>query len=158
MQQIVVTAEEDGKAAIALLKRRDGGRATFLPLETIRGRRLQERGLEQCRGLWGVAVDLLTCDGRYKEIFSNLLGKTVIVETMDDAIAMARAYGHRFRIVTLDGQVLHAGGSMTGGSMVRNVGILSRANQLQRLENETAELRRSRSGWTRNRSRPRRLM
>ena len=142
MQQIVVTAEEDGKAAIALLKRRDGGRATFLPLETIRGRRLQERGLEQCRGFVGVAVDLLTCDGRYKEIFSNLLGKTVIVETLDDAIAMARAYGHRFRIVTLDGQVLHAGGSMTGGSTVRNVGILSRANQLQRLENETAELHR----------------
>ncbi|MGO5114908.1 chromosome segregation protein SMC [Candidatus Avoscillospira sp. LCP25S3_F1] len=141
MQQIVVTAEEDGKAAIALLKRRDGGRATFLPLETIRGRRLQERGLEQCRGFVGVAVDLLTCDERYGEIFSNLLGKTVIVETMDNAIAMARAYGHRFRIVTLDGQVLHAGGSMTGGSTARNVGILSRANQLQRLENETAELR-----------------
>lgn len=142
MQQIVVTAEEDGKAAIALLKRRDGGRATFLPLQTIRGRQLQERGLEQCRGFVGIAVDLLTCDSRYREIFSNLLGKTVIVEAMDDAIAMARAYGHRFRIVTLDGQVLHAGGSMTGGSMARNVGILSRAAQLQRLEQEAQNLQR----------------
>ncbi len=133
MQSIVVSAEEDGKAAINLLKRRDSGRATFLPLSAIRGRLLQERGLEGCAGFVGIASDLIEFDAQYRDIFQNLLGRTVIAEDMDDAIAMARKFGHRFRIVILDGQVLNAGGSMTGGSASRSSGVISRANELRRL-------------------------
>ena len=136
MQHIVVSSEEDGKAAIQLLKRRDGGRATFLPVRTIQGRRLQESGVEQTDGFVGIASDLLEYDKRYDAIFQNLLGRTAVVETLDQAITMSRKYGNRFRIVTLDGQVINAGGSMTGGSAARSAGILSRANELQRLERQ----------------------
>lgn len=134
MQHIVVAAEEDGKAAIQLLKRRSGGRATFLPVRTIQGRRLQENNLERTAGFVGIASDLIQFESRFDAIFQNLLGRTVIVETLDQAISMAKGYGNRFRIVTLDGQVMNAGGSMTGGSTAKSAGILSRANELQRLE------------------------
>ena len=139
MQQLVVTAEQDAKYAINLLKTRDCGRATFLPMSTIRPKPLQERDVEQCRGFVGIAADLVSCKPEYAAIISNLLGRTVIAENMDLAIAMARQYHHRFRIVTLDGQVINAGGSMTGGSVSKNTGILSRANELKRLtDRETA--------------------
>ena len=140
MQHIVVSSEEDGKAAIQMLKRRDGGRATFLPVRTIRGRRLQETGVERTPGFIGVAADLLEYDPKYDAIFQNLLGRTVVAETMDFAITMARKYSNRFRIVTLDGQVLNAGGSMTGGSIIRGAGVLSRANELERLERQLVQL------------------
>ncbi len=143
MQHIVVSAEEDGKAAIQMLKRRDGGRATFLPIRTIQGRRLQENGVEHTAGFVGVASDLLSFDRRYDAIFQNLLGRTVVVETLEHAITMARKYGNRFRIVTLDGQVINAGGSMTGGSAARSAGILSRANELQRLGQKQDQLSRA---------------
>ena len=81
----------------------------------------------------GLGDELVQFDPRYQRIFSNLLGRTVVAEDMDAAIAMARKYGHRFKIVTLDGQVLNPGGSMTGGSVSRSAGILSRANELERL-------------------------
>lgn len=132
-QSVVVSTEEDGRAAIALLKQRDAGRATFLPVSAIRGRPLQERGLESCAGFAGIASDLIRCEEIYREIFVNLLGRTVIVRSLDDAIAMARRYGHRFRIVTLDGQVMNAGGSMTGGSAGRTAGMITRAGELQRM-------------------------
>lgn len=134
MQHIVVNAEEDAKAAIQLLKRSNGGRSTFLPLRTIRGRKLQESGVERANGFVGIASSLIAYDAKYDEIFQNLLGRTVIVRTLDHAIAMARSFSNRFRIVTLDGQVMNAGGSMTGGSTAKSAGILSRANELQRLE------------------------
>ena len=133
MQNIVVDREEDAKAAIGYLKQRDGGRATFLPLTTIRGDVLRERGIENEYGFVGIASELIRFDGEYSEIFRNLLGRTVIVEDLDCGIAMARKYGNRFRIVTLDGQVINRGGSMTGGSVSRSAGVLSRANELKRL-------------------------
>ena len=136
MQHIVVSTEGDGKAAINLLKRRDGGRATFLPLNVIRGRTLQERGLEDTAGFVGIASDLVQCDERCREIILNLLGRTVIAEDLDYAIPMAQKFGNRFRIVTLDGQVINAGGSMTGGSVSKNAGILSRANELEKLRRQ----------------------
>lgn len=139
MQQIVVSTEQDGKAAINLLKRRDGGRATFLPISVIRGKTLQERGLGETPGFRGIAAELVRCDGQYREIVLNLLGRTVIVEDLDYAISMARKFGNRFRIVTLDGQVLNAGGSMTGGSASRSAGILSRANELESLKKQLAK-------------------
>lgn len=133
VQNIVVASEEDGKAAIQFLKRRDSGRATFLPLSTIRGKRLKETGLEKEAGFAGVALDLVRFEPQYQEIYASILGRVVIVDTMDSAIKIARKYANRFKIVTLDGQVINAGGSMTGGSNAKGTGILSRANELKNL-------------------------
>lgn len=138
MQQIVVADEQCAKSAIQHLKRTDGGRATFLPMSVIRSRPLNEHGVEACRGFVGIASELVSCDARYQNIISNLLGRTVIAQDMDAAIAMANRFGHRFRIVTLDGQVINAGGSMTGGSVSKNAGILSRANEIERLKQQLA--------------------
>ena len=140
MQQIVVDSEADGKAAISYLKRTGGGRATFLPLSTIQGKRLQENGLENCRGFVGIASQLVTAEPRYAGIVENLLGRTVIVHDIDAAISMSQKYRNRFRIVTLDGQVMNAGGSMTGGSVNKEAGILSRANELEKLNTQEKQL------------------
>ena len=136
MQQIVVETEADGKAAINFLKRTGGGRATFLPMSGIQGRTLQEQGLDKCRGFVGIASDLVTCQSQYRPIVDNLLGRTVIAEHIDDAIAMAKQYRSRFKIVTMDGQVMNPGGSMTGGSVNRESGLLSRANELEKLNRQ----------------------
>ena len=133
MQQIVVENEADGKAAISYLKRTNGGRATFLPITALKPKTLQENGLEACAGFVGIASDLITAEAKYRGVVENLLGRTVIVETIDNAISMAKRYGNRFKIVTLDGQVMNPGGSMTGGSVSREAGILSRANELEKL-------------------------
>ena len=133
MQQIVVDTESDGKAAISYLKRTGGGRATFLPINSIQGKNLNESGLEKCRGFIGIASDLVSFKDTYKGIVENLLGRTVIVQDIDAAIAMANKYHNRFKIVTLDGQVMNPGGSMTGGSVNKEAGILSRANELEKL-------------------------
>ena len=140
MQQIVVGSEQDGKAAISFLKRTGGGRATFLPLSAIRGRTLEEKGLENCAGFVGIASKLVSYDPQYTAVMENLLGRIVITETIDQAISMAKKYANRFKIVTLDGQVLNAGGSMTGGSVSREAGILSRANELAKLTAQEQEL------------------
>ena len=140
MQQIVVGNEADGKAAISFLKRTGGGRATFLPLTGIQGRILQEAGLESCRGFVGVASELVQCERTYRSIVDNLLGRTVIVQDMDAAIAMSQKYRSRFKIVTLDGQVMNPGGSMTGGSVSKDAGILSRANELEKLTAQEKQL------------------
>lgn len=134
MQNLVVEREEDGKAAIQYLKQRGAGRATFLPMSAIRGKTLQEPGVEACTGFVGIASALVRCERAYDEIIKNQLGRTVVAEDMDCAIAMARKYSHRFKIVTLDGQVLNPGGSMTGGSASRSAGILSRSAELEGLE------------------------
>jgi len=144
MQQIVVGNEADGKVAISYLKRTGGGRATFLPLSAIQGRRLQETGLENCRGFVGIASDLVTCDDCYRAIVENLLGRTVIVQDLDAAIAMANKYRNRFKIVTQDGQVMNPGGSMTGGSVSKEAGILSRANELEKLTAQEQALQQQR--------------
>ena len=96
MQQIVVDNEADGKAAIAHLKRTGGGRATFLPLSVIKGKTLQENGLENCRGFVGIASDLVNSNETYRGIVENLLGRIVIVQDIDAALAMAKKYGNRF--------------------------------------------------------------
>ena len=140
MQNVVVDNEQDGKAAIAYLKRTGGGRATFLPLSVIRGKTLQENGLENCAGFVAVASDLISCDNAYRPVVENLLGRTVIAENIDCAISMAKRYSNRFKIVTLDGQVMNPGGSMTGGSVSRDAGILSRANELEKLANRQKSL------------------
>ena len=154
-QNIVIDTQNDGRSAIELLKRRDAGRATFLPVDTIRGSVMRDAPVND-PGFVGVAYDLVSFDPKYQDIFANLLGRTVIAETLGDAVRISKANGNRLRIVTLDGQLINAGGSMTGGSAARGSGILSRANELEKLkkqrvkiaENEkncTAELERARS-------------
>ena len=140
MQQIVVDSENDGKAAISYLKRTGGGRATFLPMSVIRGKGMQENGLDSCRGFVGVASELVKSEDRYRGIVENLLGRIVIVQDIDAAIAMAKKYQNRFKIVTLDGQVVNPGGSMTGGSVNKEAGILSRANELEKLTAQEKDL------------------
>ncbi|SMC46707.1 chromosome segregation protein SMC [Papillibacter cinnamivorans] len=139
LQHIVVGREEDGKAAIESLRRKDAGRATFLPLTSVRGGELREEGLAREAGFVGLASSLVEYEKQYEGIIKSLLGRTAVVEDMDRAIAIARKYSHRFRIVTLDGQVLNPGGSMTGGSVNRTAGVLTRANELKRLEERAAE-------------------
>ena len=140
MQQIVVDTEQDGKAAIAYLKRIGGGRATFLPIAVMKGKELRESGLERTRGYVGIASELVKCEKQYQGIVQYLLGRTVIAENIDAAIAMAKQYQNRFKIVTLDGQVMNPGGSMTGGSVNKEAGILSRANELEKLTAQEKEL------------------
>ena len=140
MQHIVVGSEQDGKAGIQFLKRTGGGRATFLPLTAISGKRLQENGLESCRGFVGIASELVKSEAAYRPIVENLLGRTVIAQDIDAAINMAGKYHNRFKIVTLDGQVMNPGGSMTGGSVNKETGILSRANELEKLTAQEKEL------------------
>ena len=142
LQNIVVDREEDAKAAISYLKQRDAGRATFLPLTAIRGDELHEKGVEKEFGFVGLGSRLVTFDPAYRNIVYNLLGRTVVVEDLDCGIAMARKYRNAFRIVTLDGQVINRGGSMTGGSTSRSAGVLSRELAAAQYELETAEAQR----------------
>ena len=133
MQDIIVDDEESGKACISLLKRRDAGRGTFLPVKTMNGTRIDVKGLEKQDGFVGLALDLVTYDRRYEGVYTYLLGRTVVMEDMDAAIRMSRSRPKAFRIVTLDGQVINVSGSMTGGSLAKNAGIISRANELANL-------------------------
>ncbi len=136
MQNLVAERDEDAKNAINYLKRRDGGRCTFLPMNTIRPADFRDRAVEREDGFVGMGDALISFDPAYANVFSNLLGRVAVAQNLDKAMAIARKFGHRFRIVTLDGQVLNAGGSMTGGSVSRSAGILSRANELERLNRQ----------------------
>lgn len=138
-QNIVTDTQNDGRSAIEMLKRRDAGRATFLPVDTIRGSVMRDAPVND-PGFVGVAFDLVQFDPKYKDIFASLLGRTVIAETLGDAVRMSKANGNRLRIVTLDGQLINAGGSMTGGSTARGSGILSRANELEKLKKQRVRL------------------
>lgn len=140
MQNIVTNTDEDAKQAIRFLKSIDGGRATFLPLNTIKPREFKENGLEDCYGFVGVAAELCSCDPKYKGILYSLLGRIVIADDLNSAAAIAKKYSYRFKIVTLDGQVVNAGGSLTGGSLNRNTGLLSRASEIEELKNQTDTL------------------
>ena len=138
-QNIVTDSQNDGRSAIELLKRRDAGRATFLPVDTIRGSVMRDAPVND-PGFVGVAYDLVQFDPKYKDIFASLLGRTVVAETLGDAVRMSKANGNRLRIVTLDGQLINAGGSMTGGSTAKGSGILSRANELEKLKKQRVKL------------------
>jgi len=133
LQFIVTDTENDAKRAINFLKDNKGGRATFLPIAAIKGKYLKEDNLDECFGFVSIASDLISCDEQYSEIILSQLGKIVVSEDMDTAISMAKRYSYRFKIVTLDGQVIHAGGSMTGGSRTQNSGILTRSIEIENL-------------------------
>ena len=140
IQNIVTDNENTAKLAINFLKENRAGRATFLPLTSVKSRPFTESGLEKCEGFVDMADRLLEYDGKYAEIIGSLLGRTAVVDTIDNGIAMAKKYSYRFKIVTLDGQVLNAGGSMTGGSRGSGSSFLSRATEIENLKEKVAAL------------------
>ncbi|MBP5303953.1 MAG: chromosome segregation protein SMC [Clostridia bacterium] len=132
-QNVICETENDAKRGITFLKNENAGRVTFLPVETVKGNLLKEDGIENEIGVRGLAADLISYDKKFRSIFVNLLGHVVVADDLDTATAIGRKYGHRFRIVTLDGQVVNAGGSLTGGSHVRGAGLLSRRGEIEGL-------------------------
>ncbi|MBR4439788.1 MAG: chromosome segregation protein SMC, partial [Clostridia bacterium] len=136
LQNVVVKDEECAKRAIDVLRREGLGRATFLPLTSVKGKKLSEAGVDKCNGFIGYGTDIVTHDKEYAGIISHLLGTTVVASDLDKGTEIAKKYSYRFRIVTLDGQVINAGGSFTGGSQSKSSGILSRRNEIDKLEKE----------------------
>ena len=140
MQNIVVEDESAAKRSIALLKEQKAGRCTFLPLTTVKGNRIRAAELEKHPGYVGIASELVSCQDQYRPIIESILGRVVIADDIDSAIAMGKSCGHRWRIVTLDGQVVNAGGSLTGGYVAKSASILSRKNEIDRLTADAREL------------------
>ena len=136
MQNIVVDTENNAKQAIYALKRENAGRATFLPVDTIKGRVLTENDIASHNGFEGIACDIVSTDSKYSEIIKSLLGRIVIADTLDNATSISKEYSYRFKIVTLDGQVINAGGSLTGGSAASKTGVFSRKFELEKLEKD----------------------
>ena len=141
LQNIVVEDQGCARAAIGFLKDERAGRATFLPLDTVQGFRFTGR----LTGTAEVAADLVKCDPRYQHIIDNLLGRIIVVEDLSEASTVAKNLGYRNRIVTLDGQVINAGGSFTGGSTARSVGVFSRKQELDELRTRLVKLEKKRA-------------
>lgn len=142
MQNIIVDNEETATRCIRFLKETGAGRATFYPLTSMKGRNLNEPRLQSESGYEGMASELVECADEYAQIISNLLGTTAIVDDIDTATVIGKKYGYRFRIVTLDGQVVNAGGSFTGGAKInKSGGIISRKQELDALYSEISKLR-----------------
>jgi chromosome segregation protein len=143
LQHIVMEDEKSSRTAITYLKQRQSGRATFLPLDVIRARSLPDgdrRMLEQAEGFIGVASELVGSEPKYAAIVSSMLGNVLIAETLEQANRIASKLQYRFRVVTRDGDIVNAGGSMTGGSLQKkSSSLLGRQRQLEELEREIKE-------------------
>ncbi len=146
LQHIVVEDDAVAKAAIYHLKKAEAGRATFFPISSMRAQTVTAEMEEaaECRGYIGVADELVDCEDKFREIVSSLLGRTVVFDNLDNATEMAKKTKFRVKVVTLDGQVIHAGGSFAGGSHKQKAGILSRSSEIaalqQKLDALSAEL------------------
>ena len=143
LQNIVVDRDEDAKRMIEYLRANRFGRATFLPISSVRGRTLsaQERQVLSLPGCVGVASELIEFDPRYQGVADNLLGRTVIAEDLTSGIAIQRASHYQLRLVTLEGDVMHSGGSMTGGSVQsRMTSLLSRTREIEETEKKLASV------------------
>ncbi|WP_010269668.1 chromosome segregation protein SMC [Paenibacillus senegalensis] len=140
LQNIVVQSEAHGRQAIAFLKRKQSGRATFLPLDVIRGRSISHtdrRSIEEVAGFVGIASELVSFDPQYEAIMSSLLGHVIIAESLEQANRIAARCQYRFRVVTLEGDVVNPGGSMTGGSQhKKTTSLLGRKRQVEELDKE----------------------
>lgn len=136
LQNIIVDNEETAKRGIRLLQETKSGRATFLPVTSVKGNRLAERGLEDCPGFVSLAVDLVGYQQELGGVFASLLGRIAVAEDIDSATVIAKKYGYKFKLVTLDGQVINAGGSFTGGSAAKSSGVLTRKNDIEKLTAE----------------------
>jgi len=142
LQNIVVENEGDAKAVIAYLKKKNAGRATLYPVSTMTGRELDatKENIASQKGFVAVASELVKADGKYFGIIRQLVGRTVVCDNIDNASSIAAATSYKFKIVTLDGQVINAGGSFTGGSLSADGGMLSRRVQIDKLGEEIKEL------------------
>lgn len=140
LQNIIVNNEETAKRCIRYLKETKGGRATFLPLTSVNGSLLSVNGLEDEYGYEGIASELIECDEKYKSIIRFVLGRCAIIEDIDTATVIAKKYGYKFKAVTLDGQVINAGGSFTGGSVRESAGIITRNREIESLKEKTGKL------------------
>ena len=141
IQNIVTETEEDAKQAIEYLKKNNFGRASFLPLTAVKGEKIKNK-LGEDSGMVGIAADLIEYEEKYQSIFYNLLGKTVVVDTMDNAIALAKKQKYSFRIVTLEGDILNVSGQMTGGSTYKKTtSLLSRSREIEELKKVVEELK-----------------
>ncbi len=140
LQNIVVETEEDAKAAINCLKKLGAGRATFMPISAVSGSVLDVSKVKNEPGYVGVASDLVTCDSRYDGIVKNLLGKTIVIDTVDHAILVSRKFKQTLRLVTLDGEAFYPGGSMAGGSLQKGNQLLDREQEIQQLAGDISRL------------------
>lgn len=140
VQNIIVENEDIAKRCINFLKEQRGGRATFLPVTSVRGNTLHEQGIEQCEGFVSYANKIVSFDPKFTGIVNSLLGRIVIAEDINTAAVIAKKYGYKFRIVTLDGQIINAGGSFTGGSSQKSGGIITRKNEIEKLDAEIEKL------------------
>ena len=143
LQNIVVNRDEDAKRMIEYLRANRFGRATFLPISSVRGRTLsqQERSVLAMPGCVGLASELVEFDPKYQGVIDNLLGRTVVAEDLTAGIAIQRAGRYQFRLVTLEGDVMHSGGSMTGGSVQsRMTSLLSRTREIEESEQALKKL------------------
>lgn len=141
VSNIVTEDEVSAKAAIRYLKEHNAGRATFLPLTSIKGNVLEQNGLSREKGYIGIGSELVSYDPKYETIAKYLLGRTVVADNIDSASAIARKYGYKFRIATLDGQLINAGGSYTGGSTTIRSGIMSRSADIEKLDEKISKAR-----------------
>ncbi|MDR0222859.1 MAG: chromosome segregation protein SMC [Oscillospiraceae bacterium] len=140
LQNIIVGTEAVAKRCIRFLKESNGGRATFLPLTSVKGRALEQAGLDGEEGFLGLGHEIVLYDGKYDGIIKSLLGRTAFAEDIDAAVLIAKKHGYKFKIVTLDGQVINAGGSFTGGSIKESAGIISRKREIETLGAELKRL------------------
>ncbi|MGI6403165.1 MAG: chromosome segregation protein SMC [Oscillospiraceae bacterium] len=141
MQNIVVEDDRIAKRAIGMLQSAKAGRATFLPLNTVKGSRSPNvSAMEQQEGYIGIASDLVQAEPRLQKVVEQLLGRVCVAEDLDCANQIAKAGGYSLRVVTLDGQVINAGGSFTGGSSARGTGALGRRREIERLQKRAQEL------------------
>lgn len=140
MQNIIVENEDIAKRCIRFLKEQKGGRATFLPLTSVKGYELKEQGLENCTGFIALASRIVSYDEKFSGIISSLMGRIVIADDIDSATQIAKKYNYKFRIVTLDGQIINTGGSFTGGSVQKSGGIITRKNEIETLDSEIEKL------------------
>ena len=141
LQNVVTETEEDAKKLIEHLRKNNLGRVSFLPRTSVKGKKLDRLVKNSLEGVIGIASDLVKCDKKYEQIVLNLLGRTVIVENMDTAIALAKLNSYSFRIVTLDGDIVSTSGAMTGGSVqTKTVNILGRSREIEELEKNIKDL------------------
>ena len=145
MQNIIVEDDTAAKRCIRMLKEQRMGRATFLPMTSVRGNVLNEQRLYSENGFVSMANELVEFDEQYRGIVNSLLGRTAVADDIDSAAMIAKKFGYKFRIVTLDGQVVNAGGSFTGGSAVHSAGVFSRKNELESIEKDIESLNVKRS-------------
>ena len=147
MQNVVTDTEEDAKRLVEHLRKYNLGRASFLPISSVKGKKIDKLKAE--KGVIGIAADLVKFDKKYEQIVCSLLGQTVIVDNMDNAILIAKKNSYGFRIVTLEGDVLNSSGSISGGSIQKKtVNILGRSREIEELKKELKELEKTRSDLT----------